>query len=343
MNSRINPIKTNPLITLSSLVIVLAGMKMAAPIIAPFLFAMFISVIALFPLFWLYKKGIKKGIAITILIVSMLLVGLVFTFILGSSISGFIAALPKYEAMLRSNIDVLIKYLSEMGIDVSKSTVIKYVNPASAFKAIGNIVGQLGNLLTNLFLITFISIFILLEASSMPDKLKVILRDSSTLSLSNLKDIGDSIKNYLLIKTYVSVLTGVVVGVSLYLLKIDFAVLWGVVAFLLNYVPNIGSIIAAFPASLMALVQYGFTKFLIVVVIYLIVNIIIGNVIEPKFLGKGLGLSPLIVFLSLIFWGWILGIVGMFLSVPLTMIVKILFSASKNRKWISVLLSDKVE
>ncbi len=342
MNSRINPIKANSIITLSSLVIILAGMKLAVSIIAPFLFAMFISVIALFPLFWLYKKGIKKSIAITILIISMFLIGLVFTFILGSSISEFIASLPKYESMLRTNIDILIKYLSDFGIDVSKSTVIKYINPASAFKTIGNIVGQLGNLLTNLFLITFISIFILLEASSMPEKLKYILKDS-VLSLNNLKDIGESIKNYLLIKTYVSILTGVIVGISLYFLGIDFAVLWGVIAFLLNYVPNIGSIMAAFPASLMALVQYGITKFIIVVILYLLINVVIGNIIEPKFLGKGLGLSPLIVFLSLIFWGWLLGIVGMFLSIPLTMIVKIIFSVSKDKKWISVLLSDKVD
>lgn len=342
MNSRINSIKFNPLITLSSLVIVLAGMKLAVSIIAPFLFAMFISVIALFPLFWLYKKGIKKSIAISILIISMFLIGLIFTFILGSSISAFIASLPKYESMLRTNVDVLIKYLSDFGIDISKSTVIKYINPSSAFKTIGNIVGQLGNLLTNLFLITFISIFILLEASSMPEKLKFILKDSR-LSLNNLKDIGESIKNYLLIKTYVSILTGFIVGISLYFLGIDFAVLWGVIAFLLNYVPNIGSIMAAFPASLMALVQYGITKFIVVVILYLLINVVIGNIIEPKFLGKGLGLSPLIVFLSLIFWGWILGVVGMFLSIPLTMIIKIIFSVSKDKKWISILLSDKVE
>jgi len=100
---------------------------------------------------------------------------------------------------------------------------------------------------------------------------------------------------------------------------------------------------AAFPASIIAIVQYGFSKFILVIIIYFLINIIIGNIIEPKFMGKGLGLSTLVVFLSLVFWGWVLGIVGMFLSVPLTIIIKIIFSVSKDKKWVSVLLSDKIE
>jgi len=334
--------KTSIAVILASLVIIIAGMKLSAPILAPLLFAIFISIIAVFPLFWMFDKGIKQGVAITILIFSMIFIGISFTFILGSSISGFISSLPKYEEMLRNNVDSVISWLSNFGIDITKSTVIKYINPSSAFKMIGNIVSQLGNLLTNLFLITFISIFILLEASSLPDKLKHILKNS-TVSLGELKEIGENIKNYLFIKTIVSILTGVIVTISLYILGIDFAVLWGVIAFLLNYVPNIGSIMAAFPAALMALVQYGFGKFFIVIMIYLFINIIVGSIIEPRFMGKGLGLSTLVVFLSLIFWGWVFGIVGMFLSVPLTIIVKIIFSVSKDKKWVSVLLSDKVE
>lgn len=335
--------KTSVSVVMASLVIIIAGIKLSAPILAPFLFAIFISIIAVFPLFWMYKKGVNKTLAIIILISSMILAGILLTFILGASISGFISSLPKYEALLRNNIDLTITWLSEFGVEISKSTVIKYVNPASAFKTIGNIVSQLGNLLTNLFLIAFISIFLLLEASSLPNKLKLILKDSnSNISLKDLKEIGESIKSYLLIKTIVSAITGIIVTITLYALGIDFAILWGVIAFLLNYVPNIGSIMAGFPPAMMALVQYGFTKFIVVIVIYLTINIVIGSIIEPKFMGKGLGLSTLVVFLSLIFWGWLLGIVGMFLSVPLTIIVKIIFAESKEKQWVATLLSDKV-
>jgi predicted PurR-regulated permease PerM len=334
--------KSGIIVILASLVVIITGLKLAASIIAPFLFAIFISILGMFPLFWLYKKGVKKGIAIIIIITGMILSGMVFTVIVGSSISQFISSVPKYESLLRNNIALLTKYLRDLGFDVSKATILTYIDPESVFKTTGRVIGQLGNLLTNLFLITFISIFVLLEASSLPEKLKFIFKDSD-LSMGNIKQIGESIKNYILIKTYISFLTGFIVGISLYLLGVDFAILWGVIAFLLNYVPNIGSIIAAFPASLMALVQYGISRFLIVVIIYFAVNMIVGNIIEPKYLGKELGLSPLVVFLSLIFWGWVLGIVGMFLSVPLTMIVKIIFSNSKDKKWIAVLLSDKAE
>jgi len=330
------------IVNLASLVIVIAGLKLAAPVIVPLLFSVFVSIIAIFPLFWLYKKGINKYVAISVLIFAIIFTGLTFTFILGTSINKFVNTLPKYDALLKDDINKFVVFMADYGIDINKSTLIKYVNPSSAFKLIGNLLSQLGNLLTNLFLIAFISVFMLIEISSLPHKLNIILKESH-ISKKNMVQIAESIKNYLFIKTIVSLMTGVFVTVSLYLLKIDFAVLWGVIAFLLNYVPNIGSIIAAFPASLMALVQYGIGRLLIVIVIYLIVNIVVGNIIEPRYMGKELGLSALVVFLSLILWGWMFGIVGMFLSVPLTIIAKIILYESPDKKWIAILLSDKLE
>jgi predicted PurR-regulated permease PerM len=140
------------------------------------------------------------------------------------------------------------------------------------------------------------------------------------------------------IKTWTSMLTGVLVSLWLWLLGVDHAQLWGVMAFLLNYVPNIGSFIAAVPAVLLALVQLGPGSALLAALGYLVVNIIIGNVIEPRFMGKGLGLSTLVVFLSLVFWGWVLGPVGMLLSVPLTITVKLALDSKPETRWLGVLL-----
>jgi predicted PurR-regulated permease PerM len=128
--------------------------------------------------------------------------------------------------------------------------------------------------------------------------------------------------------------------VTLILLDIHYAVLWGVVAFLLNFIPNIGSILAAVPAVLMAMVQYNFGTALAVAGVYLAVNVTIGSILEPRIMGKGLGLSTLVVFLSLIFWGWLLGPVGMLLSVPLTIMVKIVLNAKEDTKWIATLLGN---
>jgi predicted PurR-regulated permease PerM len=130
--------------------------------------------------------------------------------------------------------------------------------------------------------------------------------------------------------------------ILLLILNIDYALLWGLLAFLLNFIPNIGSIIAAIPAILLSLIQFGPGIAIITSVGYLVINFVFGNVLEPRMMGKGLGLSTLIVFLSLIFWGWILGPVGMLLSVPLTMVVKIALDSSDDTRWIATLLGTSI-
>jgi predicted PurR-regulated permease PerM len=152
-----------------------------------------------------------------------------------------------------------------------------------------------------------------------------------------------SVNNYLAIKTLVSIATGIVVSIMLWAFGLDFPILWGVLAFLLNFIPNIGSIIAAVPAISLAILQLGPAQAGFIGLGYLTINTVMGNVVEPKYLGKGLGLSALVVFLSLIFWGWLLGTVGMLLSVPLTMILKIGLQSSAEGRWFAVLLSGDTE
>ena len=135
--------------------------------------------------------------------------------------------------------------------------------------------------------------------------------------------------------------TGIAIGVWLAVIGVDYAMLWGLLAFLLNYVPNIGSIIAAVPTVLFAAVQLGPGAALWSAAGYLVVNVVVGSVVEPRFMGRGLGLSTLVVFLSLVFWGWVLGPVGMFLSVPLTMMIKIALDSRPDTHWIAVLLGPE--
>ena len=123
----------------------------------------------------------------------------------------------------------------------------------------------------------------------------------------------------------------------------DYAIIWALIAFLLNFIPNIGSILAAFPAILFALVQLGAGGAFWTMIIFVAVNMIVGNIVEPKVMGKGLGLSTYVVFFSLIFWGFVLGIVGMFLSVPLTMAIKIMLEQDVKTKWIAIALGTEAE
>lgn len=213
---------------------------------------------------------------------------------------------------------------------------------ARAMSYLRSVLSGLANLLSNALIILITVIFMLLEASRIPAKLKAAFGTSHPL-LANIKEIIDDVRRYMVIKTTTSALTGIsVVALSL-LLDIPYGLLWGVVAFLFNFVPNIGSIIAAIPPILLALVEPGQGPMQAGAIAfgYVVINSVISYAIEPRYMGQGLGLSTLVVFLSLIFWGWVLGPVGMLLSAPLTMIVKIVLMNSDDTRWLAILMSSK--
>jgi AI-2 transport protein TqsA len=188
-----------------------------------------------------------------------------------------------------------------------------------------------------MFFILLTVIFILLEASGFPQKLHDAFPDPERI-VGPFRTFMESVNRYLAIKTLFSLATGIIIWLWLAFLGVDFAPTWGMVAFFLNFVPNIGSIIAAVPAILLAVIQLGVPSALLACLGYAVVNILFGNILEPRFMGRGLGLSTLVVFISLIFWGWVLGTIGMVLSVPLTMIVKIALASDEDTRWIAIML-----
>jgi len=262
-------------------------------------------------------------------------------YFVGSSIEAFQSAVPVYEARLREMIGHGIDQLNKWGIAVSADSLLKYLDPSQAMKMVGSTVNAFGGVLTNSFFILLTAIFLLLELAHFPDKMRAVLKDPDQ-SLGQLNEIALNVNRYLGIKTVVSIGTGITVTLMLMVIGVDFPVLWGLVAFLLNYIPNIGSIIAAIPAVLLGLVELGVAPALWTAAGYFVINTVVGSVIEPRFMGRGLGLSTLVVFVSLVFWGWILGPVGMFLSVPLTMAVKVALESSEATRWIAVLLGSEV-
>jgi predicted PurR-regulated permease PerM len=183
-------------------------------------------------------------------------------------------------------------------------------------------------------------IFILLEASTVETKVAAAF-GRSTQSLKRPRVFLANLGSYLGIKTVVSVATGLIAGVMTWAIGLDFPLLWGMLAFLLNYIPTIGSIIAAVPAVLMALVQLGPAEASATAVGFVIINMVFGNFIEPRIMGYGVGISPLIVFIGLVFWGWVFGPVGMLLSVPLTMTLKLALESDKRTRWIAILIGSE--
>ena len=328
------------LLAMAAFVIVVAGMKAAEAVLVPFLFAAFLALICGPPMFWLERKGLPSWAALLIVIVVILGIGSGLGVLVGKSLNAFTAALPSYQQRLEAQTAEVLAWADSWGIAVPDGAFEGIVDPGQAMQLVGRVLSGLGGLLTNGFLIALTVLFILLEAASFPAKLRAAFGDSER-ALGRFDQIAVNVNRYLAIKTAVSLATGLTVTAWVAIIGLDFPLLWGLLAFLLNYVPNIGSIIAAVPAVLLAVIQLGFGSAGLVAAGYAGVNILMGNVVEPRFMGRGLGLSTLVVFLSLVFWGWVFGPVGMLLSVPLTMTVKIALESSAETRWIAILLGSE--
>lgn len=334
--------KTNIIITGAGLTIILTGMKVASSILVPFLLAGFIAILTAPILLFLQRKKIPRGVAVLLVVLLLIVFGGSLSTLLGTSIKGFSSRIPFYTERIYEQSNLLISLAGNLGVEIPQSTIEEYFDPGTAIKIIGNTLTGLKSVLTNTFLIILTVIFILMEASGIPIKVKKAFNKSDE-GLKPVRSFFTSFNHYLAIKTGTSMVTGFLIFLWLTFFGIDFPVLWGLLAFMLNFVPNVGSILAAIPAVLLAIIQLGFMKAGIIALGYLAVNVTLGSILEPRLLGKGLGLSPLIVFLSLVFWGWVLGPVGMLLSVPLTMIAKIALENNEGTKWISILMGSESE
>ena len=328
---------TNALLCAAAVVVVVAGMRAAQPIIVPFLLSVFIAVISAPPLMWLEEHRLPRPIAMLIVIAGIIAVVFGLTAVAGPSVGAFTRDIPAYQAKLNAQIDTLLAWLGDMGVSLTRERLLEFADPGAAIGLAGDLFNSFGSLLANAFLIFLTVVFILFEASGLPEKLHRISGDPEH-SLERFRHFTVNLRRYLAIKSLASLGTGAGVVLWLWILGVDYPILWGMLAFLLNYVPNIGSVIAAVPAVLLAAVQLGAGAAGAVAAGYLTINVLFGSIIEPRFMGRGLGLSTLVVFLSLIFWGWVLGPVGMFLSVPLTMTAKIALESREDTRWIAVLL-----
>ena len=330
------------LIVTACCVIVAAGMKAAAPILVPFLLALFIALISAPPLFWLQDKGVPKALALVIVVTLQVGCGFALASLLTDSVAQFRQEMPNYHDNLQRQIVLLESTLARYGIETPSSFFEQTFDTRAVVRLTSNVLLGLSSLVANLFFVMLMAIFILLEASSFPIKFQRFMT-SPDYSMDQVKGFVDDVKHYIFLKTLVSLGTGVFIAGWLAWFGVDQYILWGLLAFLLNFVPNIGSIIAAVPAVLLALVQGGFELAIWATLGYVIVNLVVGNFIEPRLMGQGLGLSSLVVLLSLVFWGFILGPVGMLLSIPLTMMIKIGLEGNAKTRWVSILLGPAEE
>ena len=330
-------------VTLAAILILLGIARYASAIVVPMLLSLFIAMIAVTPVKLLNDRGLPSILSIGIVLSSTILVLILLSLMLGNTMAQFNEALPIYQAKLSKLTESIAVLLSEKGINLETAGILDALDPGAVMIFANTLMAGLADVLGNAVLIMFTTMFILFDALDFPRKVQRAEGKDSEKILDQITLFVKSTNEYVVIKAIVSLGTGLLIWMSLTLLGLDFALLWAVIAFVLNFVPNIGSILAAIPAVLLALVQLGPTSALIVTTIYVAVNIIMGNVVEPRLMGKKLGLSTLTVFLSLVFWGWLFGSVGMLLSVPLTMAVKFAALNNPQTRWFAILLSPVPE
>ncbi len=329
------------LIIAAALVFIIWGIGQAQSVLVPFLFAVFLAMLGTPPVLWLERKRIPTIVAVLVVVTGMITVLLIVGGLVATSLNGFLDALPSYQQRLHEQVLALKVLLAKKGLRVTDKMLLEYVSPGAIMKLVIGMIGGLGSALSSIFLILLTVTFILLEAASFPVKLRAVLGDPQQ-AFPQFTRFFDDMKRYMIIKTIISLTAGVLIGIWLYLLGVDSPVLWGFLAFLLHYVPNVGAIIAAIPAVILTLVQFGIGRAAFTAAGYLAVTFILGNVVEPRLMGRKLGLSTLVVFLSLIFWGSLLGLVGVVLCIPFTMTLKFACENNESTRWIAVLLGPEV-
>lgn len=327
-------------IVAASIIVIMYGLNAAKELIVPFLLSLFLSVIMLPAYNFFNKKGIPNIFSLFIIIAFVLVIIFFIAKILSINIQQFNQNLPEYTRILSLKYEVFYEFLRSYDITIPVAQLDTIINTKNSLSFATKVIENLSSVFTNSFVIFFTVIFMLLESELFSYKIKIISKNSTHNTIEHIQSIVIHIKEYMVLKTVVSVLTGIIIWIGLSIIGVDYAFLWAVIAFLFNFIPNIGSIIAAVPAILLTLIQLDLTAVGEVVLLYLSVNIIMGSLIEPKMMGKGLGLSALVVFLSLLFWGGLFGIVGMLLAIPLTIIIKIVLYTNTNTRWIAILLGN---
>ncbi len=325
----------------ASAVVLVWGLKWASSLILPVLSAGFLAVLCIPPMRRLERWGAPTWLALSAVLVIANIGLLLVIALIGSSVVRFESQIDFYRTRLNDIVTDAINWLRSLGLDVSTDSVLEKLDTGAIMQFAADTAQGMVSAAGNGFLIGLTVIFILFEAAGLPAKLAAARRARGKENPEDLSDwsrAAASIHDYLSIKTMVSALTGVCATVLTWAIGVDFPLLWGLLAFLFNYVPNIGSIIAAVPAVLLALLQLGPAHAGGVAAGYFVINMVFGNAVEPKLLGDKLGLSTLVVWLSLIFWGWVWGPVGMLLSVPLTVMVRIFLEHSEDTRPFAIML-----
>ncbi|WP_158784997.1 AI-2E family transporter [Pantoea sp. BAV 3049] len=327
----------NMLLKMATLVVILAGIKAASEILVPFLLALFLAIVLNPLVTMLMRRGVRRGLAITLVVVAVLFFIALLVAMIAGSANEFSNIYPQIRGQMEHKLAIVQHFAAHFHLNLSTDRMAERLDPNSVMNVATTLLSQFSGAMANIVLLLMTVVFMLLEVHHLPYKLRFALINPR-IRIAGLHKALKGVTHYLALKTLISLITGVAVWLALTMLGIKFALLWGVVAFLLNFIPNIGPVIAGIPPLIQALLLNSIFDAGMVAALFIAIHMLFGNMLEPRVMGKGLGLSSLVVFLSLIFWGWLLGPVGMLLSVPLTSVCKILMETTPGGAKLAILL-----
>ncbi|PIJ51131.1 pheromone autoinducer 2 transporter [Erwinia sp. OLTSP20] len=329
----------NLMIKLATLVILLAGIHAASTILVPFLLSLFIAIVLNPLVSWLMRHGLRRGISIALVMLVVLILFALIGAVLAGSGHEFSEIYPQLQTQIAHRMHWLQRLAAPFPLNVSTDALAQRLDPNTLVSMASTLLSQFSGVMSGFVLLLMTVIFMLLEVHHLPYKLRFALVNPR-IRIAGLHRALKGVTHYLALKTLVSLCTGVAVWLSLWILGVQFAPLWGLVAFIFNFIPNIGPIIAGIPPLAQTLLLNTPLTAGLVALLFIAIHMVFGNMLEPRIMGKRLGLSSLVVFLSLIFWGWLLGPVGMLLSVPLTSVCKILMETTPGGSKLAILLGN---
>ncbi len=327
------------LIVFAAACVAIAALKLAAPIVVPLLLAVFIAA-GMKPIIdWLRRHGVPSWLAVTVSVLGVAAAMFGFSMLVVSATGEVRDAWPTYGRKIAELKVQVVQWLYGLGLRQMAISVGALDLRSVGQELLAQRVAGITRFFSVTLLVVIVTIFMLVEVSNIDIKLERAREQRQVDS----REAGPKlplveIQRYLIVKTGISALTGLLVGLLTWGFGLSAPVLWGLLAFLLNFVPQIGSVIAGIPAVALAALELGFGPAALIAAGYLVINMFLGNVVEPRITGQALGLSPVVVLVSVFAWGWVLGPVGALLSVPLTVAVKIYFASTDDLKWVATLL-----
>lgn len=327
------------IVLLAAFVVLMAGLRFAQPLLLPIFLAIAIAALTQPVVAWLERHRVPHVLAIILAVLLDLAVIAGLASVVGTSAQDFYERLPEYQAKIKAILRSTMAALDARGVHMSPEQTARLLDINKMVDLGTTAARSIAGVVSDSILVTLLIVFMLVEVSRWRLKIAYAM-GSPDSDISRFEDATGELQKYLVVKTLMCLVTALLSGIWVAVWHVDFVLLWALLAFVLNYIPTIGSVIAGVPPVLVALVQLGPGPALGVAIGYAVINVVIGTAVEPRVMGRALGLSPLVVLLSLVFWGWLWGPVGALLSAPLTMVIKVALSHTRDMRWLAILLGS---